>query len=241
MRVLSALFILAVLAAPSDAAGPVDLKNIPRTIAKEPVYQDKPGYCLTVFGPEARTRVWLVLDGDALYVDRNANGALTDDGPAVMASANAVHAWATSHDYSAVTIHDDKSNAEYELQLSRRETQITTRRTETNYILTAQVGGISQYAYGTFAERNEEAPVLHFDGPLALGIDASRIVLGRNGAVLMAWVGVRGLVEGKTEVRTRLPFDVVPPDVHPVAEILFPSKDASGEPISIKVVLNQRC
>src|SRR5262249_3777467 len=39
-----------------------------------------PRYCLLVFGPEAKTRIWLVLDGSVLYVDRNGNGDLTDKG-----------------------------------------------------------------------------------------------------------------------------------------------------------------
>src|SRR5947208_1440560 len=61
----------------------VDLTKIERTIAKEPVYQSKsPKYCLLVFGPEAKTRVWLVLDadafGDILFVGRNGNGDLTE-------------------------------------------------------------------------------------------------------------------------------------------------------------------
>jgi hypothetical protein len=56
----------------------VDLSKIDRTIAKEPVYQTKtPKYCLLVFGPEAKTRMWLVLDGKVMYVDRNGNGDLT--------------------------------------------------------------------------------------------------------------------------------------------------------------------
>src|SRR5437870_3346732 len=56
-----------------------DLKNIDRTIAKEPVYESKaPKYCLVLIGPEAKTRIWLVLDGDTLYVDRNGNGDLTE-------------------------------------------------------------------------------------------------------------------------------------------------------------------
>jgi hypothetical protein len=57
-----------------------DLTKIDRTIAKEPAYKPKPKYCLLVFGPEAKTRVWLVLDGDTLYVDRNGNGDLTEKG-----------------------------------------------------------------------------------------------------------------------------------------------------------------
>jgi hypothetical protein len=67
-------------------AGPVtaaDLASIDRTIRKEPAYAGKPRYCLLVFGPEARDHVWLVHDGDTLYVDRNGDGDLTESGEKV--------------------------------------------------------------------------------------------------------------------------------------------------------------
>src|SRR5882672_3336831 len=69
------LFSLTWLAHP---AGSADLTKIHRTIAKEPKYASQPYYALLVFGPEAAKRVWLVLDGDVLYVDRNCNGDLTE-------------------------------------------------------------------------------------------------------------------------------------------------------------------
>src|SRR5262249_40933197 len=53
-----------------------DLSKIDRTIAREPAYKAKPKYCLVVLGPEARNRVWLVLDRDGLYADRHGDGAL---------------------------------------------------------------------------------------------------------------------------------------------------------------------
>ena len=57
---------------------------IDRTVRKEPAYQSaNPTYCLLTFGPEAKDRVWLVRDGDALFVDRNGNGDLTDPGERV--------------------------------------------------------------------------------------------------------------------------------------------------------------
>src|SRR5262245_29667829 len=58
-----------------------DLKTVDRRVEREPKYQTgKPEYCLLVFGATAEARVWLVKDGDVLYVDRNGNGDLTDDG-----------------------------------------------------------------------------------------------------------------------------------------------------------------
>src|SRR5579871_5179529 len=88
-RIVSAAAWLILFAVP---AGAVDLAKIDRTIRKEPAYRSKaPQYCLLVFGPEAKTRVWLVLDldsepweenaaGNSLYVDRNGSGDLTEPG-----------------------------------------------------------------------------------------------------------------------------------------------------------------
>jgi len=73
-----------VLLATAAALPAADLAKVPRTIAKEPAYATKsPQYLLLVFGPDAGDRVWVVLDGDTLYVDRNGNGDLTDPGEAV--------------------------------------------------------------------------------------------------------------------------------------------------------------
>jgi hypothetical protein len=63
-----------------------DLGMIDRTIRKEPAYRTKaPKYGLLAFGPEGKDCVWLVHDGDALYVDRNGNGDLTEPGEKVAA------------------------------------------------------------------------------------------------------------------------------------------------------------
>lgn len=70
----------------TKAADLPDWSKIERRIAKEPSYKSKqPLYGLYVFGPEAKTRVWAILDKskpdaadyDILYFDRNADGDLT--------------------------------------------------------------------------------------------------------------------------------------------------------------------
>src|SRR4051812_10814695 len=50
---------------------------------KEPAYKSAPQYMLLCFGMKAETKIWLVLDGDRLYVDRNGDGDLTQPGEAV--------------------------------------------------------------------------------------------------------------------------------------------------------------
>jgi hypothetical protein len=56
----------------------VDYDKIERRLTKEPTYQTKtPRYALLLFGAEPRLRVWAVLDGETLYLDRNGDGDLT--------------------------------------------------------------------------------------------------------------------------------------------------------------------
>jgi hypothetical protein len=77
--------VLFVLSAWATNQAPADPPTIDRSIGKEPVYQTKtPKYCLLAFGPEGKDRVWLVLDGNTLFVDRNGNGDLTEPGKKVV-------------------------------------------------------------------------------------------------------------------------------------------------------------
>ncbi|MGL4555144.1 MAG: hypothetical protein ACRC33_28595 [Gemmataceae bacterium] len=78
--------LIALLIAASGHACAADLSRIDRTLKKEPKYAGKPGYCLLAFGPDARHRVWLVLDGDSLHVDRDGDGDLTAPGEKVAAT-----------------------------------------------------------------------------------------------------------------------------------------------------------
>src|SRR5947208_1900490 len=80
----SCVLLLAAALLGPPPAGAADLARVGWKIVKEPAYQSKaPRYCLLVFGPEARSRVWLVQDGDVLYADRNGNGDLTEEGERV--------------------------------------------------------------------------------------------------------------------------------------------------------------
>jgi hypothetical protein len=65
--------------------------RIDRSIGKQPAYKITPQYALLAFGSGAKDRVWLVRDGDVLYVDRNGNGDLTDPGEKVLDAKSPGH------------------------------------------------------------------------------------------------------------------------------------------------------
>jgi hypothetical protein len=72
------LFLITLSALPfCSPARAVDYSQVDGTLAKEPTYQSTPRYALLLFGKEAELRVWMVLDGGMVYIDRNADGDLT--------------------------------------------------------------------------------------------------------------------------------------------------------------------
>jgi hypothetical protein len=192
-RLMNALLASVILAGPASAA---DLAKIDRKLVKEPAYASKPLYCLLVFGPQAKTRAWLVLDGDTLYIDRHADGDLTHpedrlkvhrvtkDGPHLMSSETKVFLDVIPPGK------DDGQNAPT-LKGSTRYTRLwvshaiprekATPRTEEDkeylerlrnhytMIFLRIDGKYNQMGWACFSERPDTAPILHFEGPLTLG------------------------------------------------------------------------
>src|SRR5262249_9481770 len=151
MRKLSficALFMANIAAVTAAAA---DLIKIDRTIAKEPVYQNKPKYWLLVFGPDAKTRVWLVIDGDVLYVDRNGNADLTEKGKrmALMEPEGDITEPDRGTKHTAFRVKPQKDGG-----------MVVSMTTDGKY---RQRSG-----HVTFADQSQAAPILHFNGPVSV-------------------------------------------------------------------------
>jgi hypothetical protein len=162
MRACPLHLIAAFLTASPLLANAADLTKIERVIAKEPKYQGEPEYCLLVFGPEAEFRVWLVLDGAVLYVDRNGDGDLTRPGNRVAAEYHKDHNLAFRP--GALTAPDGKTK--YDLSQLRKEKASCdmSLRLEHGYVRAGFDGpGALQ-----FAKRPQEAPIVHFLGSLTL-------------------------------------------------------------------------
>jgi hypothetical protein len=235
---LAALVLGAAPVAPAVAAD-VDLSKVERRLAKEPAYQTTaPKYCLLVFGAEAATRVWIVMDGDVLYIDRNGNGDLTDDGEKVKIDRPKGQGEnvGVSIDAGAVTAKAGvPANTKIEV----------TQFGERTYVECNAEGRARQYAGRDakgllrFAERPSDAPVVHFGGPIALAPDEPyTLERGDKPTEFYAFLGTPGLGAGAF---ASMGYGEVPRDVHPVAEFTFPAKQAGQPPPTLKVVLKQRC
>jgi hypothetical protein len=235
-------FVILVAPGLADAA---DLTKIERTIAKEPAYKSKPKYCLLVFGPEAKTRVWLVRDGDVLYVDRNGNGDLTDarekvDGPVGAApyfrAGDIIEAdGTTKHRDLGVQFHDKDG--------------------WTLVFVTVQGKGQQMASLGQrclqFADRPQDAPFVHFNGPLTLNLVEHPTCDPQRRDSFFVEIGTPGLGKGTFAAietfNTRGGFPaswpretVIFQDIHPWAEIECERKAPGGKPIKAKIALNRR-
>jgi hypothetical protein len=216
----AALLVVAGLT-PASAA---DLTKIDRSLTDEPKYATAaPKYCLLTFGAEAKTLVWLVLDGDVLHVRASPDGKAA---PAWRQFKNAR--------YGAVIgdVWEEGGKIRHEgLRYSPGQDERT---------LSVRVGGKTQSAGRdprgelAFAASAKDAPVVHFNGPLTLDLFYDQQPL-RSGRVIdmTAVVGTRGLGPGTFAA---LAVRAYPRGAWPTAVIEYPAKDG-GKPIVATVRL----
>jgi hypothetical protein len=135
-----------------------DLTRIERVLLKEPVYQGSPRYCLLVFGKEADTRIWLVQDGKDLYVDYNGNGDLTEVGEKYPANGN-------SFRIGKLVERDGTIHRNLQIHCRPDGTFIMELRNEGRR---RQYVGIDRMDRPAWGDRPENAPIIHFNGPMSL-------------------------------------------------------------------------
>ncbi len=189
MRVSRFLSILAVLTMTMAPASAVDLKKIDRAIAKEPAYKTKPTYCLLVFGVEAKTRVWLVVDGEVLHVDRNGNGDLTEPEERCQGTGGPTAArWSIGDILEA----DGKT----------RHTGLWVRFEGGAFVMALRTAERIHQEVGNevgalrFSGRAKDAPIVQFAGPLTFLLRSPpKLVLGQE-AHFIALIGTAGVGEG---------------------------------------------
>jgi len=217
-RILIALAFLVLGSIPTPAG---DLTKVDRAIAKEPAYRAKPRYCLLLFGPEAKTRVWLVQDGDTLYMDRNGNGDLTEAGEKVPWTGDTVRA-------GHITGPDGKSKLQVSLRKYPNSMRITVVESATKRYMVGDPDGDPL----VFAERASEAPVAHIGG--SPSIELSYYWLGADSMALRVRVGTPGLGKGSFAARV---LSAIAPPVNAVAQIESPAKNPGAPPIVTKATL----
>jgi hypothetical protein len=246
MRIAHDFWALALLAIGSARVGAADLSKIDRTIVKEPAYKSKPKYCLLVFGPEAKTRVWLVLDGEVLYVDRNGNGDLTEQGERMEPRKDE---WGdpgapgiSQHFFEVADIAGSDGKTKFGTLRILFWGPASHAVHEHKCLIDV---GEQRAAYVRFAGRTD-APILHFAGPLTFrSAEPQRFVLGQEPRPLNIkdpanWLQVRvgtpGWGTGGTFVGINGSHDDSrKKNLEAQADIEFPCRDGLTKRISFKL------
>jgi hypothetical protein len=210
------------------------------TLIKEPAYQSTPKYCLITLGDRGDVKVWMVEDGRRLFVDKNANGDLTDDGPSLEPS-NLRHLdtssrWDFHYSLDAITPANGTRSTNFVLD------RWNYGEKEDSYGLSLSVNGrMPMYAgwFGTFWSTNrDDAPVIHFGGPFTPTlIRRKAFTIGEKGQQLSLGFFNPGSCPG---AESRLSIEGLPRDVMPELKIEWPTADA-GKPLQTFHELNQRC
>jgi hypothetical protein len=242
-------------------AGAVDYAKLDRTIAREPAFRSKtPRYCLLAYGPEAKARVWIVLDGDVLYVDRNGNGDLTGDGKRFVGRATAFQIQGETLPGKALSFEIDEVPGLGKEPWPHAVHLTPHRKGAGDWVIRSVWDGywadevpyghtkperayqLSQLLEGSvpFADRPRDAPVIHFGGPLTMtvmewGGDPSKRKLVRGQETRLS-VMVGTPVAGREETAfVRLHF--IRQVSTPSAVVEFPNQAPKGKPILVKTSL----
>ena len=241
-RPLSILLLLAL----SSMVKADDLTNIERRIVGEPAYRSKPKYCLLALGPEAKTRIWLVQDGDTLYVDRNGNGDLTETNEKVTARRDendedgayifkAGHLPDGDRLHKELTLHINRRGYSLGLDVEMRGFRGNGIGGRVHQSTSFQdITGVLQ-----FAERPKDAPIVHFGGPFQITLFGShQLMVDRENDVGVG-VTTRGLGPG-TFVWTDYE-NVIPTDRFPTLDLVYPPKHPGDRPLREHYELKKRC
>ncbi|MBX3444633.1 MAG: hypothetical protein KF774_19700 [Planctomyces sp.] len=228
-----------VAAADDDEHGP---RLNDRSIVREPVYESAPKYALLVFGPRGEDRIWIVEDGRTLYIDRDGNGDLTDDGPPIRPEDErriGIGGSAASFDFhypaEHIRSHGGSPHGDFKLRRWNYDGG------EDQYGLSLTVNGTTPFYAGWnafFATDRESAPVIHFALPLhPRPLRNKELIIGSNPGRFSVAFCRNGEGEGAV---SRLSIEALDPSVTPTATIEWPVPPGAG-PLTTTHSLNERC
>ncbi|MDB4766089.1 hypothetical protein OAG71_00230 [bacterium] len=224
------------------AVDPNDLSKISREIRVEPEFEgDARHYFLLVFDEDEAKKVWVVFDGKKLYVDRNLNGDLSDEGESFPANNDDEGSrYRKIKDIQFAMPDGDPASLTF--------TYPDAYYKEFKVRVLVKYRGASFSAWGdqdgdvVDAKLASEAPILRINGPLQMGFEVPAKygveALGNNKYEVNVGVGTPGLGKGSF---MHLKYDAIPIELYPDVELEFPPKQKGSLPVVVKSKLRERC
>jgi hypothetical protein len=249
MKRILLLMLFVGFAATFTKAKAVDYEKIGRTIVKEPKYTTSAQrYALLLFGPQAELKVWLVFDGDTVYLDRDMDGDLTD--------ANERFDDPVKYEWlgNDVTIADSDGKTTYIVQ-SISDYKMD-QPPHSYACVQVKIDGPVQYreycSAGLWNDPKKTA-LAHFHGPLSAGpymerwkiTDDVRFVTGGEPFTFTARIGTSDASHQCSVVVCSDAGDekqsAAFPGRFPTMDVEFPPKDPRGTPIKRRFVFDEYC
>ena len=260
---------IAAFLALAGGAHAADLSKVERRIAKEPAYKTKsPRYALLVIGPEARDRVWIVKDGDTLYVDRNGDGDLTGPGEKIAANKGGSAEDGHSFEVGELNVGGKKhANLTFGVaplkkavfgefakgpemkaalakypggEVFRVSVEVSAPHLKADGRVTFTAGMFDLDGPLVMAARAADAPIVHCGGPLAVTFYWRAPALRRERtADCITTVGTPGLGTGTFAM---LGYEgVIPEAAHPSLEVTYAPLKQGTPPVKRLYELKKRC
>jgi hypothetical protein len=246
-RWLFSLGILLQACVSAAAADMPDLSKIDRRIAKEPAYKAiQPLYGIYVFGPEAKTSVWAILDKsspeaavyDVLYFDRTADGDMAAPEKRIDGK---VSGGQVTFDIGSFT--DPLTKQKHtELSITRhdgRDGMVMLQMKWCDKVIVRGGYAPDVGPYTQFAKTPAEAPVLWpgADGPFTFQFWQLRpLTIGDEASDVRVFLGHQG--QGRNTF-CAVPDTFLPMEVPVIATLLYADKD--GKEQRARSELRQRC
>ncbi len=251
-----------------QANGSADSSKIDKSIGKQPAYRTAPEYGLLVFGSEGKDRVWLVRDGDALYVDRNGNGDLTDPREKILAekrpaslpdgdrfyvfNVGDLSVGQRTHKGLRVRFAPLASLPQVPQAGSKKAAKTMCVAMELDVDVPGMKGGgaggrlkfeagpVDSSGVLEFGKTPAQAPVIHLDGPLQITffLERPKLQAGRSTELTLV-VGTPGTGAGTFAM---LAYEgTIPESAKPIAEIRYPSAKPGDPPPRQRFEIKERC
>ena len=260
---------LLLLVAFTNTAFAADPVKVDRSIGEEPKYNGMPKYCLLTFGSDVKDRVWIVQDGETLYVDKNGNGDLTDPGEKVEREKprkGYENAKNMRFEVGDLTV-NGRTHQGLQLFAAPAETYndgplklLTTFLSKESLVYTIRcsvavpgikgggtdgrlemsAGPADRKGLLVFQQKTADAPVIHFGGQLEVTFYGPQPRMRIGRSTeFMLTVGSPGFGPG-TFVMLGYE-DTIPKNVFPKAEITFAPSTPGATPINEHFELKERC
>lgn len=241
------------LSAGTPPSDPDLSKKIDRSAPKTPPLQAKqPLYALAVFGKQADHHAWIVLDLEPdpakqrklvgrVFLDRNGDGDLNGadellDLPETSSSF---------YEFPEVSLIDATGKETgYRIEIIAAAFGDETAPLHLRIFVKTPADGRfgawgDQNSDLVFASSPENAPVIHFNGPLQMGFEVPEPFARSNQHFrLAAGVGTYGIGDGTFAYQF---YKTIPDDVHPDVTVEWPAADPKYPPRPTKFILKDRC